>query len=344
MAKIFIDTNVFLDFYESSRQTLKVLLELHKHSDSVVFPRLVYDEFLRRRVGVLKKVITGIKGEYHTYTTAIIQDLEGFNSLKEVREKHKEQLRIVEDSIKEIINDTHKDSVFSEVTSLFQSKDVKIFEYDNDIIQKANKRHLLGQPPGTDKVNICDEVIWEAILSNIDDDIIIVSRDGTYRDNYFYLNFEFKDKIDRELLKVCDKITEGIKLLGETVPPEIIELEGKQIDALTREKFLDDLFDAEWIGFSSSIKAKSGGWDPNLNKYEWHPGKDGYMTIDSDGAKMISSLDFDITKDRPDDAITTARKSLDALIKAYKATTESMRKKDRKEDQDPKTKSEDTEE
>jgi predicted nucleic acid-binding protein len=54
MPKIFIDTNVLLDFYESRKESLKILLELQHHSDSIVFPSLVYDEFLRNRVNTIE--------------------------------------------------------------------------------------------------------------------------------------------------------------------------------------------------------------------------------------------------------------------------------------------------
>jgi predicted nucleic acid-binding protein len=33
MPKIFIDTNVFLDFYKSRQESISILVELKKHSD-----------------------------------------------------------------------------------------------------------------------------------------------------------------------------------------------------------------------------------------------------------------------------------------------------------------------
>ena len=57
MPKIFIDTNVFFDFYRANKDTLEILTELHQHSGSIVFPSLAYDEFLRNRVKIIEQVI-----------------------------------------------------------------------------------------------------------------------------------------------------------------------------------------------------------------------------------------------------------------------------------------------
>jgi predicted nucleic acid-binding protein len=297
MPKIFIDTNIFLDFYRAKKDSLGILRELYQHSGSIVFPSLVYDEFLRNRVKIIEQVINSLRNEKPKYfTSAIVEGLEVFEDLKKSRDEHRKYLDITISKLEEIKEDSKQDDVFLELSKLYKSEKIEIYEHDDSIIHKAQRRHLLGQPPGTDKVKICDEVIWETILARIDDDIIIVSRDGTYKENHQYLSHEYEEKTDKKLLKITDKISEGIKLLGETVPPEIIELEGKQIDALTREKFLDDLLDAEWIGFSSSIKAKSGGWDPDLSKYEWLEGYSGFLPSER-SERLFERIKEEIKKD-----------------------------------------------
>lgn len=348
MPKIFIDTNVFLDFYRAKKDTLEVLRGLHQHSGSIVFPSLVYDEFLRNRVKIIEQVINSLRNEKPKYfTSAIVEGLEVFEDLKRSREEHKKYLDITISKLEEIQRDSKQDDVFLELSKLYKSEKIEIYEHDNSIIHKAQTRHLLGQPPGTDKIKICDEVIWETILARIDDDIIIVSRDGTYKENHQYLSHEYEKRTDKNLLKITDKITVGIELLGEEVPPEIVELEDKQMEDIKNWEVLD----GGWLGYSRTLKFKGGGWDPNLNKYEWKPVQDGFITIDRDGVKTTGSLDFDITTGSRDDTITTTRESLNALIKAYKITTDWIRKMDRKEalkklsnSQDPETNGEDTEE
>jgi len=282
MPKIFIDTNVFLDFYRAKKDSLEILRELYQHSGSIVFPSLVYDEFLRNRVKIIEQVINSLRNEKPKYfTSAIVEGLEVFEDLKRSREEHKKYLDITISKLDEIKEDSKQDDVFLELTKLYKSEKIEIYEHDNSIIHRAQKRHLLGQPPGTDKIKICDEVIWETILARIDDDIIIVSRDGTYKENHQYLSHEYEERTDKKLLKITDKISEGIKLLGETVPQEIIELEDKQVDALMWEKFLDAnlgaSLDAERIGPAFLIKGIDGGWDPDPSKLEWVEGYSGSL-------------------------------------------------------------------
>ena len=223
--------------------------------------------------------------------------------------------------MEEIKEDSKQDEVFLELSKLYKSEKIEIYEHDDSIIQKAQRRHLLGSPPGTDKIKICDEVIWETLLARMDDDLIIVSRDGTYKDNHYYLSREYERKIDKKLLKVTDRISEGIKLIGETVSQEIADLEDKQIDDLIWDEVSDG-----WAGFTKTIKGRSGGWDPNLLEYEWNPIRDDNIT-------------------------TGPRNALHELIKKYTVTTRWLRKMDRKEAEEkllkfqfPEDNGEDTEE
>ena len=52
--------------------------------------------------------------------------------------------------MEEIKEDSKQDDVFLELSKLYKSEKIEIYEHDNSIIHKAQTRHLLGQPPGTD--------------------------------------------------------------------------------------------------------------------------------------------------------------------------------------------------
>jgi hypothetical protein len=94
----------------------------------------------------------------------------------------------------------------------------------DNIIERARKRHLLGNPPGSDKVTICDEVIWESILENIRYDIVIVTNDKSFLNNKNFLEDEIAQK-DYKLLEITNSITEAIKLIGAEPSQELEQLE-----------------------------------------------------------------------------------------------------------------------
>ncbi len=112
--------------------------------------------------------------------------------------------------------------------------------------------------------------------------------------------------------------------------------EGQFIEVTAAEALLDILdFDITWYGFNRSIKARTGGWDPNLNQYEWNPCKDGYMMIGGQSDRLWYRIGMCIEQDDPqfgrlihEDPFLkemAARNALHALIKTYTLTTRWLR-------------------
>lgn len=118
--------------------------------------------------------------------------------------------------------------------------------------------------------------------------------------------------------------------------------EGQFIECTGAETQMDILdFDIGWYGFNSSIKARTGGWDPNLNQYEWNPCKDGYMMIGGQTDRLWYRIGMCIERDFPqfgrlihEDPFLKemgARNALQALIKTYTVTTRWLREINRVE-------------
>ena len=112
--------------------------------------------------------------------------------------------------------------------------------------------------------------------------------------------------------------------------------EGQFIEVTAAEALMDILdFDISWYGFNASIKGRTGGWDPNLNQYEWNPCKDGYMMIGGQSDRLWYRIGMCIERDYPqfgrlihEDPFLKevgARNALHALIKTYSVTTRWLR-------------------
>jgi len=117
---------------------------------------------------------------------------------------------------------------------------------------------------------------------------------------------------------------------------------GQFIEVTSAEALFDILdFDLGWYGFNGSIKARTGGWDPNLNQYEWNPCKDGYMMIGGQSDRLWYRIGMCIERDYPqfgrlihEDPFLKevgARNALHALIKTYTLTTRWLREINRVE-------------
>jgi len=112
--------------------------------------------------------------------------------------------------------------------------------------------------------------------------------------------------------------------------------EGQFCEVTSSETQMDILdFDIGWYGFNKSIKARTGGWDPNLNQYEWNPCRDGYMMIGGQTDRLWYRIGMCIERDFPqfgrlihEDPILKemgARNALEMLIKTYTVTTKWLR-------------------
>jgi crotonobetainyl-CoA:carnitine CoA-transferase CaiB-like acyl-CoA transferase len=117
---------------------------------------------------------------------------------------------------------------------------------------------------------------------------------------------------------------------------------GQMIDVTGAETLMDILdFDITWYGFNASVKARSGGWDPNLNQYAWNPCKDGYMMIGGQTDKLWYNIGFCLEREftqfgrliHEDPFLKEmgARNALHALIKTYSLTARWLRDTNRVE-------------
>ncbi|MHB1042403.1 MAG: CaiB/BaiF CoA transferase family protein [Eubacteriales bacterium] len=115
---------------------------------------------------------------------------------------------------------------------------------------------------------------------------------------------------------------------------------GQFIEVSGAEAQMDILdFDIAWYGFNKSIKARSGGWDPNLNQYAWNPCKDGYMMIGGQTDRLWYRINQCIERELPqfgrligEDPFLkeiAARNAFQALTKTYTLTTMWLRENTR---------------
>jgi crotonobetainyl-CoA:carnitine CoA-transferase CaiB-like acyl-CoA transferase len=113
---------------------------------------------------------------------------------------------------------------------------------------------------------------------------------------------------------------------------EEVSGKGQMVEVSGAEAQMDILdFDLAWYGFNASIKSRTGGWDPNLNQYEWNPCKDGYMMIGGQSDRLWYRIGQCIERDLPmfgrlihEDPFLKemgARNALQALVKTYTLTT-----------------------
>lgn len=180
---VFIDSNIFLDFYRLGKEDLEKLnqlIDLIKNGEIKIYlTKQVYEEFFRNREEAFQKTYRGfLDSKIEIQMNSIFKNYPEYKKitlLKRALEKLKSDLgQKVESDVasKSLIADEVVRKIF-EASSFIDS---------DKFLDKAVVRHRLGNPPGKKNNSYGDEINWETLLSVVPDNekLIIVSNDGDY--------------------------------------------------------------------------------------------------------------------------------------------------------------------
>ncbi|MGR9137153.1 DUF4935 domain-containing protein [Rhizobium leguminosarum] len=181
---LFIDTNIFLDFYHLSGADIE---ELHKLTAlledgglKLFVPRQLCEEFKRNRDGKIKDAMNEFKKAKFTISFPAFCKLypeykELQDTLKAANTKHAELYQKAMDDVNAVA--LKADAVIGELFGKAQ-----VIETGNPIFNKALLRFRMGNPPGKKKVTIGDEVNWESLLEAVPngEDLHLVSGDSDF--------------------------------------------------------------------------------------------------------------------------------------------------------------------
>jgi len=230
--KIYTDTNWFLNFYRKALEDLAFLDDLVKYKGTLIITRQTINEFLRNRVTTLKVVISEFKNSVDVrppHTTALLRSLPAHEELKSITEDYKKKAKGVSDYLQQVIEDDKKDPVAQKLLALWTDPAVTILEPSDELVDKAFRRKLLGNPPtSSGKHTIGDELIWELLLANMKEDLVVVTGDRSFLDNKALLQEEFSSRTGKTLKDITEKFSSALKTAGKTPSEKLIKVE-KQI-------------------------------------------------------------------------------------------------------------------
>jgi predicted nucleic acid-binding protein len=250
-ALIFIDTNIFLDFYRMRKSdvSMKYLKEIENHKDLIITTSQVEMEFKKNRQEVILESILEVKKDININLNVptVLSDAKAVAMIKKSKIIIEDQQKRLKLQIERILkNPSTYDPVYQSLQKFFKSNSPINLNRENTIrfaIRKlALKRFMLGYPPRKKSDNsIGDAINWEwmiKIAENTGKHIIVVTRDTDFGaiyngDSYLndWLTQEFKERISRKRkIIITDKLSVAFKLVDVPVTKEMIEEEGKVID------------------------------------------------------------------------------------------------------------------
>ena len=229
MTAVCVDTNLFLELYESNEDLEAIVADLSALAAHLVFPDIIIDEFLRNRWRVLDRIADDVRkreaGEIRL--PSIIRDTQNAASLQRSAEEYDRAIEALCNDIESMIRDPAADLIARAFTALAGNPSVRVFRRTDELIMRAHRRKLLGNPPksaGTDTIG--DELVWEVLLSNLEEDLILITRDRTYRNHAAYLLREYRE-MTGGALTITDGISDALVLVGRRASPALIGFEGR---------------------------------------------------------------------------------------------------------------------
>jgi hypothetical protein len=180
---IFIDTNIFLSFYQLSRndlEQLKKLVPLIRHGkNQLILTDQVVDEFYRNRERVIAQTLAELRKGWGMVELPSIckqfsecEALEG--SIKEASKHRNQLLNHLNDAIRD--NALTADLLIREIFTQGTASPATA-----EILSRANQRMLRGSPPGKAK-SLGDAINWESLLIYVPqgEDLHLLSADGDF--------------------------------------------------------------------------------------------------------------------------------------------------------------------
>ncbi len=216
MTKLFVDTNIYLDFYRGAHDRLSLFEELKKLNDNLIISEQGYREFQRNRTTQLIRLAAEIErtSSISIFTTAVVRDMvEHQEATRLQSEVHKLGKKLKSKINAMLEPKPGDDPVLDAYENL--TKICTFIETKEELITKAKTRKILGNPPiSPDRHSVCDELLWEELLEFCDEDLIIVSNDKTFTENKKILRDEFASINYGKNLTIVKSVSDALKVLG----------------------------------------------------------------------------------------------------------------------------------
>jgi len=258
-ALVFIDTNIFLDFYRvrgGDAGMLSLLKHVDAHRAQIITTGQVEMEFKKNRQRVILESQKNLKApEWGSLSApAFLAEARAIRMLRRHRQSTEQQVRQMQTQIERVLRNPAKhDDVYAVAQRLFKANSPYNLDRSKPIRRQirslARKRFSLGYPPRKDNdLSLGDAINWEWLIHcAIESEcrrLIIVSRDSDYRVRHSkgpilndWLVQEFKDRVSRKrTLILTDRLSEGFKNASIAVTAAQEKAEKKSVDEIDSAK------------------------------------------------------------------------------------------------------------
>lgn len=325
---IFIDTNIWLDFYRVRNETaLSMLNHIEDIIDHVIVTHQLEMEFKKNRQTAILEGMNEIKSPQGISRPGIFSDAKAVQKIQKAIKSADDGVKTLKKRFPKVLtNPTTHDPVYQVAQRIFRKSDsLALAENSSDgklIKRKALRRFLSGQPPRKkNDTSIGDAINWEWIIHCAREyraKIVIVSRDGDYgltvgEKCYLndYLKQDFSEQVSQKRnIYLYSKLSEALRHFKIRISKEEIEEESnlqvqQQQSAITEISNLKPLERLQNILHEFSNQLDSTQKASNLH----------IINSDEKSEKEVIQLGSKWEKDSDDDLDNSPPKNISNQIK-----------------------------
>ncbi|HOX06394.1 MAG TPA: PIN domain-containing protein [Planctomycetota bacterium] len=237
---VFVDTNIFLDFYKTSQlKGLTLLSHLDRIRDRVVTTEQVAMEFKKNRQNVILDTMTKLQAPGKISPPLFLANATAARALSSNIEKAVSQIKRMKEKLLKVLSDPkNSDEVYRVAQKQFDTfTELNLHRRNKATAQKrfmirrlARKRFQLGYPPRKpDDTSMGDAINWEWIIhcaQVTQKHVVIVSRDSDYggsvNDSEVYINDwlreEFHERTSpQRQIRLTRHLAHALRLAGVAV-------------------------------------------------------------------------------------------------------------------------------
>lgn len=261
---IFIDANIYLDFYRARERSFELAMIKHidANHDKIITTDQVLMEYKKNRQKVILETLAAIQEpKIDIAIPPFLTDSPKIKMINERKGEIEKHIKYLQNNVSEVLkNPGLKDRLYQSLQRLFKDSNQHHLGRNNElriqIRELAWKRFLLGYPPRKESdTSYGDAINWEWIIYSAEQsgkNIVIVSRDRDYGEMYKkepilndWLSQEFKDRISQQRkITLTNKLSNAFKLINVSISPREQKQEEELISNLSQKEFSlkEDIF------------------------------------------------------------------------------------------------------
>jgi hypothetical protein len=250
---LFVDTNIWLDFYRAQNEAYLGLLEkVEALKPKIIVTHQLETEYKKNRQAVIIASIDLLQAHRlkKVPSVGVLAQAKQFKMLGQDIDKANGRIKKLQDRLIAMLAEpSKKDKVYQAVHRVFhRTDDLVLTRKDKDsdkrksIRERAERRFMHGCPPRKkDDTSYGDAVNWEWMIDcaiSKDAELVIVSRDADYGSTYDkksyindHLRQEFSNRVSQKRkLLLYTRLSDALKQFKVTVTAEQVKAETELID------------------------------------------------------------------------------------------------------------------